>query len=96
VGFERTIPEFERANIFRALESRATVISDYIYYIPQDALNCLDYKASNIGMITDYRIGKARNVFARSNTGIVDSNPTQDMDVGDYFVFVLGSGLATG
>jgi hypothetical protein len=24
---------------------------------------------------------KARNVFARSNTGIVDSNPTLDMDV---------------
>jgi hypothetical protein len=39
---------------------------------------------------------KARHVFARSNTGIVGSNPTQGMDVCAYFVFVLGSGLATG
>jgi hypothetical protein len=33
---------------------------------------------------------KAWTVFARSNTGIVGSNPTQDMDVcGIYSVFVL-------
>jgi hypothetical protein len=38
----------------------------------------------------------AWNVFARSNTGIVGSNPTQGMDVCVYSVFVLGSGLATG
>jgi hypothetical protein len=39
---------------------------------------------------------KARTVFARSNTGIVGSNPTRRMDVCVYSVFVLGSGLATG
>jgi hypothetical protein len=58
VGFESTIPEFERANIFLALESKATVISDCIYYVPKDALNCLDYIASNIGMITEYRTAR--------------------------------------
>jgi hypothetical protein len=36
------------------------------------------------------------NVFARSNTGIVVSNPTQGMHVCVHSVFVLGSGLATG
>jgi hypothetical protein len=35
------------------------------------------------------------NVFARSNTGVVSSNPTQGMDVCVYSVFVLGSVLAT-
>jgi hypothetical protein len=42
---------------------------------------------------------KARNVFARSNAGIVGSNPTQGMNVCVYYVFVLfcvGSGLASG
>jgi hypothetical protein len=42
---------------------------------------------------------KARNVFARWNTGIMGLNPTQDMDICFYSVFVLscvGSGLATG
>jgi hypothetical protein len=39
---------------------------------------------------------KARTVFARSNAGIVGSNPNRGMDVCVYFVFVLGSGLATG
>jgi hypothetical protein len=41
---------------------------------------------------------KARNVFARSNTGIVSSNPTRGMDVCVYSEFVLScvrSGLAT-
>jgi hypothetical protein len=31
---------------------------------------------------------KAWNVFARSNTGIVGSNPTEGMDVYVYSVFV--------
>jgi hypothetical protein len=41
---------------------------------------------------------RARTVFARSNAGIVGSNPTQGIDVFlcVYFVFVFGSGLATG
>jgi hypothetical protein len=39
---------------------------------------------------------KALNVFARSNTRIVGSNPTHSMNVCVYSVFVLGSGLATG
>jgi hypothetical protein len=39
---------------------------------------------------------KARNIFARSNSGIVGSNPSQGMDVCVYSVFVLGSGLASG
>jgi hypothetical protein len=33
--------------------------------------------------------------LARSNTGNVGSNPTQDMDVCVYFAFVLGSDLST-
>jgi hypothetical protein len=36
------------------------------------------------------------NVFARSNTGIVGSNPIQGMDVCVYSAFLLGSGLASG
>jgi hypothetical protein len=36
------------------------------------------------------------DVFARSNAGIVCSNPTQGMYACVYSVFVLGSGLATG
>jgi hypothetical protein len=36
------------------------------------------------------------NVFAGSNTGIMGSNPTHDIDVFVYSVFVFGSGLATG
>jgi hypothetical protein len=42
---------------------------------------------------------KALNVFARSNTGIVGSNPARGMNVCVYSVFVLscvGSGLTTG
>jgi hypothetical protein len=39
---------------------------------------------------------KTWNVFASSNSGIVGSNPTQDMDVWVYSVFVLGSDLVTG
>jgi hypothetical protein len=42
---------------------------------------------------------KAWTDFARSNAGIVASNPTQGMDICVYSVFVLscvGSGLATG
>jgi hypothetical protein len=35
-------------------------------------------------------------VFARSNIGMVGSNPTQGMDVCVYSVFVLSSGLAKG
>jgi hypothetical protein len=38
---------------------------------------------------------KALTVFARSNTGIVGSNPTQDMNVCVYCV-CAGIGLATG
>jgi hypothetical protein len=42
-----------------------------------------------------------RTVFARSNTGIVGSNPTRGMDVCVrliclYVVLCTGSGLATG
>jgi hypothetical protein len=42
---------------------------------------------------------KARNVLARLNSGIVDSNPAIGMDVCVYSVFVLpclSSGLAMG
>jgi hypothetical protein len=38
---------------------------------------------------------KAWNLFARSNTGIVGSNPIQSMSVYVHSVFVLGSCLAT-
>jgi hypothetical protein len=39
---------------------------------------------------------KASSVFARSNAGIVGSNPTRGMDVCVYSMFVLRSDLATG
>jgi hypothetical protein len=42
---------------------------------------------------------KARNVFARSNIGIMGSNPTRGMDVCVYSAFVLscvGSNLMSG
>jgi hypothetical protein len=44
---------------------------------------------------------KARNVFARSNTGVVGSNPIQGMDVCVRLfcicvVLFVASGLATG
>jgi hypothetical protein len=40
---------------------------------------------------------KSRTVFARSEAGIVGSNPTQSMDVWCVYVFILclGSGLPT-
>jgi hypothetical protein len=39
---------------------------------------------------------KAWTVFARSNTGIVGSNPIWGIDVSVYVVLCAGSGLATG
>jgi hypothetical protein len=58
------------------------------------------FGSPNIKMpITETSRSKAWTVFARSNTGIVGSNPTQGMDVCVYSVFVLscvGSGLPTG
>jgi hypothetical protein len=48
-------------------------------------------------LITVAAPSKELDVLARSNIGILGSNPTQDMDVFCvYSVFVLGSGLATG
>jgi hypothetical protein len=38
---------------------------------------------------------KTLTAFARSNAGIVGSNPTQGMDVCVYSVFVLGNDFAT-
>jgi hypothetical protein len=50
-------------------------------------------------LTTEAERSKARNVFARSNNGIVVSNPTQSMDVCPrYSVFMLscvGNGLGT-
>jgi hypothetical protein len=46
--------------------------------------------------ITVVALSQVRTVFARSNTGIVASNPNQGMHVYVYSVFVLGSGFATG
>jgi hypothetical protein len=48
------------------------------------------------GPITVAARSKALNVFARSNTGVVGSNPTQGTDVCVYSLFVLGGGLVTG
>jgi hypothetical protein len=60
------------------------------------ATKCICYfKANRKVPITVTARSKVRKVFARSNTGIVSSNPTQRMDVCIYSVFVLGSGLAT-
>jgi hypothetical protein len=53
---------------------------------------CFSYCASPIAVVAR---SKVRNVFTRSNTGIIGSNPTLGMDVCVYSVFVLGSGLAT-
>jgi hypothetical protein len=42
---------------------------------------------------------KARNVFVRSNTEIVGSNPTQGTDIYVYYTFVFScvcSGLTSG
>jgi hypothetical protein len=40
---------------------------------------------------------KARNVFARSNIGVVGSNPAREMDVClRLFCVCVGSGLASG
>jgi hypothetical protein len=50
--------------------------------------------------VTVVERSKAWTVFVRSNTGIVDSNPTQDMDICVRLICVCvlcaGSGLATG
>jgi hypothetical protein len=46
--------------------------------------------------ITVAALSKTWTVFARSNTGIVGSNPTRGVDICVYSVFVLGSGFATG
>jgi hypothetical protein len=47
-------------------------------------------------MITVTARSKARTVFARSNTEIVGSNPTEGMDICVYSVFYIDSGLALG
>jgi hypothetical protein len=49
--------------------------------------------------ITVAERSKARNIFARSNTRIVGSNPSRDMEVCVYSAFILSCvrrGLATG
>jgi hypothetical protein len=46
--------------------------------------------------ITAAARSKARNVFTRSNIGIVGSNPTQRVNVCVYSVFVLDIGLMSG
>jgi hypothetical protein len=46
-------------------------------------------------LITVVARSKARNIFTRSNTGIMDSNLTQGMDVCLCLFCVLGSGLVT-
>jgi hypothetical protein len=49
--------------------------------------------------ITVLALPKARNIFARSNFAIVDSNPAPGMDVCVFYVSVVlcaGSGLGTG
>jgi hypothetical protein len=47
--------------------------------------------------ITVVARSKARNVFARSNTGIAGSSPTQGMDICLRLIGVcVGSGLASG
>jgi hypothetical protein len=54
---------------------------------------------TKLAPITVAAQSKAWNVFARSNTGIVGSNPNQGMDVCVYSVFTLpcvDSGFATG
>jgi hypothetical protein len=53
------------------------------------------------GPITVTAPSKSWTVFARSNTGVVGSNPTQGMDVCVrlfcvYVVLCIGRGLATG
>jgi hypothetical protein len=51
-------------------------------------------------LIEQYLVGRlltARFIYARSNTGVVVSNPTEGRDICIYSVFVLscvGSGLA--
>jgi hypothetical protein len=74
--------------------------------LSQGVLAHLTFVWSNISVtevskwpVTVAAWSKARKVFARSNTGIVGSNPNQGMDVRVSSVIVLscvGSGLVTG
>jgi hypothetical protein len=60
-----------------------------LYVIKQRRINCKP--------ITAFAGSKAWTVFARSNTGIVGSNPTQGMGVClRLFCVCIGSGIATG
>jgi hypothetical protein len=75
VGFEPTIPVFERAKTVHALDRAATsIISLYIILLLMQLVFVF-----SLLPITVAAGSKAWNVFARSNTGVVGSNPTQGM-----------------
>jgi hypothetical protein len=74
-------------------------------YVPPDSASTFEGNlfifSSTLGLITVASWSKARTVFARSNIGIVDSNPTWVMEVCVRLfcvcaVLCVGSGLATG
>jgi hypothetical protein len=96
-------------NILRT-ENFPRLIQDYQYLmlittvirkglLPYSTLHMLQLKRSkNSKPVTVAERSKACTVFARSEDGIVGSNPTQDMDVWCVCVCVflcLGRGLAT-
>jgi hypothetical protein len=64
----------------------------------QPSFNRIEYKkVKKKVQITVSAGSKGWNVFARSKTGTLASNPAQSMDVCvRYSVFMLGSGLSTG
>jgi hypothetical protein len=90
VGFEPTIPAFERAKTIHALDRAAAMIGrevikhQYMKRIP----------------VTVAARSKARTVLTRSNAAIVGSNNTQGMNVCvrlfcSCVVLCVGNGLAT-
>jgi hypothetical protein len=80
------------------LQKRATTYCNAVWAYSK----FLHWISRNFGLVvTEIPItvavrSKVWNIFACSNTGIVGSNPTRDMYVCVYSMFVLGSGLATG
>jgi hypothetical protein len=74
--------------------------SRHVEYTRKEDVNWNFSRLLSLVPITAASRSKAWTVFARSNTGIVSTNPTQGMDVCVLFfcVYILcvGSGLATG
>jgi hypothetical protein len=81
-----SLPFFSSAQNWDVLNvGRPAMLTELVVTIPTGSNNISDHY-KHLAPVTVAERSKACTVFARSETGIVGSNPTQDMDV--YFAYV--------